>query len=576
MKTILNFLCFVILLIIYFNANSAENEINFRQDNVFIGRTKGLGELNASSIKAGDANGLSLKDSNDITGVLISGDVTINKIVSAKKDLNIDANIIQTNGYISTSNTVDANGDINTNSSFLLDSFLMISNTGRDLALGIDTNTTLINGDVTVNKTLSSNGNINTDSSFLLDSFQMISNTGRDLSLGIDTNTTLINGDVTVNKTLNSTGNINTNGFLSFDNFQMISNSDRDLTLGIDTNTTLINGDVTVNKTLSSIGDINTNGSLLFDSFQMASNSGRDLIIGIDTNTTLINGDVTINKTLDVNKDLNIDGNVLFDGIKILSNNGPDLLVDSNLIVNNIVSTNILRILDADKSNVTSISQQNIFSDLVLSLPVDQGLSGQVLSTDGNGLTSWITGTAQGDNLGNHTATENLKMNGFNIVGGDSNNVFILDSNGVSIKSKKNRFISLDPNNFIQQEGNSIEIKSGYNKMSSLDPNVFILNDSNGIIINTGANKFLNLNSKTKVNTLGGNLYWGCARETYTLGSVASITLTCPTNKKAISCGFSTQQAAYVVSLFMSDNTCYSNSNATITSYTLYGMCCYL
>jgi len=48
----------------------------------------------------------------------------------------------------------------------------------------------------------------------------------------------------------------------------------------------------------------------------------------------------------------------------------------------------------------------------------DAGTSGYVLSSTGSG-TNWITGSGSGDNLGNHTATENLKMAGYNIENAD-------------------------------------------------------------------------------------------------------------------------------------------------------------
>ncbi len=49
-----------------------------------------------------------------------------------------------------------------------------------------------------------------------------------------------------------------------------------------------------------------------------------------------------------------------------------------------------------------------------LTLPPNDGALGEVLTTDGNGVLSWSIGSA--DNLGNHTATQNLNMDAFSVV----------------------------------------------------------------------------------------------------------------------------------------------------------------
>jgi trimeric autotransporter adhesin len=52
----------------------------------------------------------------------------------------------------------------------------------------------------------------------------------------------------------------------------------------------------------------------------------------------------------------------------------------------------------------------------VWTLPPVDGSSGQLLQTNGAGLLTWATPASGADNLGNHTATENLNMNDNNIV----------------------------------------------------------------------------------------------------------------------------------------------------------------
>jgi fibronectin-binding autotransporter adhesin len=57
-----------------------------------------------------------------------------------------------------------------------------------------------------------------------------------------------------------------------------------------------------------------------------------------------------------------------------------------------------------------------ITTSYALTLPADDGASGQVLSTDGAGILSWVSAGA--DNLGNHTATQNIIL-GANYLSGD-------------------------------------------------------------------------------------------------------------------------------------------------------------
>jgi hypothetical protein len=49
-------------------------------------------------------------------------------------------------------------------------------------------------------------------------------------------------------------------------------------------------------------------------------------------------------------------------------------------------------------------------ADQIWTLPTADGSSGQVLQTDGTGVLSWVTQTSGADNLGDHTATEDLNL----------------------------------------------------------------------------------------------------------------------------------------------------------------------
>jgi peptidoglycan hydrolase CwlO-like protein len=55
-------------------------------------------------------------------------------------------------------------------------------------------------------------------------------------------------------------------------------------------------------------------------------------------------------------------------------------------------------------------------ADQIWTLPTADGSSGQVLQTDGTGVLSWVTQTSGADNLGNHTATEDLNLANNNII----------------------------------------------------------------------------------------------------------------------------------------------------------------
>jgi hypothetical protein len=70
------------------------------------------------------------------------------------------------------------------------------------------------------------------------------------------------------------------------------------------------------------------------------------------------------------------------------------------------------------------------FTNYTLTLPSDDGAANQVLKTDGAGALSWVTQSSGADNLGNHTATQNITL-GSNYLSGDGQNEGIrIDASG--------------------------------------------------------------------------------------------------------------------------------------------------
>ncbi len=68
-----------------------------------------------------------------------------------------------------------------------------------------------------------------------------------------------------------------------------------------------------------------------------------------------------------------------------------------------------------DAAGVFTYNAQDV-ANLSVAFPNGRGTNGQVLTTDGAGLTSWTTVSGAGDNLGNHTAATTLNMAANNIT----------------------------------------------------------------------------------------------------------------------------------------------------------------
>jgi hypothetical protein len=96
----------------------------------------------------------------------------------------------------------------------------------------------------------------------------------------------------------------------------------------------------------------------------------------------------------------------------------------------------------------------NPSSNVYIKLPNSVGSAGQFLQTDGSGQTSWATSTGS-DNLGNHTATQDL-----NLSNNDINNVHTLNYNNSQSMEINVSGASLD---FNSQIGNAAVLVCDYN-----------------------------------------------------------------------------------------------------------------
>ncbi|MFS4461140.1 hypothetical protein [Bdellovibrio sp. HCB2-146] len=109
-------------------------------------------------------------------------------------------------------------------------------------------------------------------------------------------------------------------------------------------------------------------------------------------------------------------GNTLNSNSTVVTRDGSGVSGFSGIILNN------------GSMNITQAAPV-AGTSYVLTWPSDDGNANQVLKTDGNGLLSWVNQTAA-DNLGNHTATQNIQL-GSNWLSGDGGNEGIqVDSNG--------------------------------------------------------------------------------------------------------------------------------------------------
>ncbi|MDG0817499.1 tail fiber domain-containing protein [Bdellovibrio svalbardensis] len=86
--------------------------------------------------------------------------------------------------------------------------------------------------------------------------------------------------------------------------------------------------------------------------------------------------------------------------------------------------------IQGSTSGTATIRAPTSFTNYSLTLPADDGLANQVLQTDGAGALSWVNQSAGADNLGNHTATQNIKLGSFWLSGDGGNEGITVDASG--------------------------------------------------------------------------------------------------------------------------------------------------
>jgi|GEM_PF-2172028 len=93
----------------------------------------------------------------------------------------------------------------------------------------------------------------------------------------------------------------------------------------------------------------------------------------------------------------------------------------------------------------------------IYGFPNNAGLINQVLTFDGSGITSWKDVPSSADNLGNHTATENIKLNGKYLSNdGDNEGIFINTDGEVGIGTNNPKAaLNLSLNKGLALGGNS-------------------------------------------------------------------------------------------------------------------------
>ncbi|MDG0815896.1 phage tail protein [Bdellovibrio svalbardensis] len=77
--------------------------------------------------------------------------------------------------------------------------------------------------------------------------------------------------------------------------------------------------------------------------------------------------------------------------------------------------------IQGSTSGTATIQAPTSFTNYTLTLPTTAGTANQVLQTNGSGVLSWVAQSAGADNLGNHTATQNIQL-GANWLSGDGGN----------------------------------------------------------------------------------------------------------------------------------------------------------
>ncbi|MDA0771737.1 MAG: hypothetical protein O3C63_02220 [Cyanobacteria bacterium] len=100
---------------------------------------------------------------------------------------------------------------------------------------------------------------------------------------------------------------------------------------------------------------------------------------------------------------------------KIISNTSAGTSTNTTLVQTTPLPSTVIQTTGAQTLTGKTLSNTAITGTLTIA---SGAVAGYVLSTDGNGLVSWIDSSTNvnGDNLGNHTATQNLNMAGYEIT----------------------------------------------------------------------------------------------------------------------------------------------------------------
>ncbi len=121
--------------------------------------------------------------------------------------------------------------------------------------------------------------------------------------------------------------------------------------------------------------------------------------------------------------------------------------------------------------------------------PIVDGTTGQVLTTNGSGQLSWTNGSVSTDNLGNHTATTNLQLNGNYLSNDGGNEGLKIDNLGTGILvSNSVRPLIIQHNTY--GNGSYIEVNnsSGTRALFGADGSGFSGGDTTDVVVGNWSN----------------------------------------------------------------------------------------
>jgi hypothetical protein len=152
-----------------------------------------------------------------------------------------------------------------------------------------------------------------------------------------------------------------------------------------------------------------------------------------------------------------------------------------------------LRFADGDSSNFVAFqAPTTVAGNVTWTLPAADGTNGQILSTNGSGVLAWATGAAGSDDLGDHTATTNINLDG-NFLSGDGGSEGIaIDADGdVGIGSTsaagKLYVYTTGANGIVLGEDQGNTSSSGRLFFLASSGNMLIMNENNNLSFRSGA-----------------------------------------------------------------------------------------